>query len=93
MEQGCDITIRNQAGETPKDVAKRYAQMGAVELLGGEIGKLFITWKIFISVAKRVRTFFSTPVLQYDTTITYKLLITFIYPSPNIFFTIYQPMK
>ena len=43
MEQGCDITIRNQAGETPKDVAKRYAQMGAVELLGGEIGKLFIT--------------------------------------------------
>lgn len=39
MEQGCDITIRNQAGETPKDVAKRYAQMGAVELLGGEVGK------------------------------------------------------
>ncbi|EDV29222.1 uncharacterized protein TRIADDRAFT_51290 [Trichoplax adhaerens] len=37
MEQGCDVTIRNEAGETPKDVAKRYAQMGAVELLGGEV--------------------------------------------------------
>ncbi|PKU30288.1 hypothetical protein llap_19408 [Limosa lapponica baueri] len=33
MEMGADCDITNDAGETPKDVAKRFAQPAAVELL------------------------------------------------------------
>lgn len=30
------MEIRNVNGETPRDVAKRFAQLGAVQLLGGD---------------------------------------------------------
>ncbi|XP_062495165.1 ankyrin repeat domain-containing protein 42 isoform X1 [Pezoporus occidentalis] len=33
IEMGADCDITNDAGETPKDVAKRFAQLAAVELL------------------------------------------------------------
>ncbi|NWW46696.1 ANR42 protein, partial [Pedionomus torquatus] len=33
MEMGADCDITNDAGETPKDVAKRFSQLAAVELL------------------------------------------------------------
>ncbi|XP_069829003.1 ankyrin repeat domain-containing protein 42 [Dendropsophus ebraccatus] len=35
LEMGADYNIANEAGETPKDVAKRFAQLAAVKLLGG----------------------------------------------------------
>ncbi|XP_075448701.1 ankyrin repeat domain-containing protein 42 isoform X3 [Ascaphus truei] len=35
LEMGADYNITNEAGETPKDVAKRFAQLAAVKLLGG----------------------------------------------------------
>ncbi|XP_038674993.1 ankyrin repeat domain-containing protein 42-like isoform X2 [Scyliorhinus canicula] len=37
IEMGADHHIRNDAGETPKDVAKRFSQLAAVNLLGGSI--------------------------------------------------------
>ncbi|GCC22396.1 ankyrin repeat domain-containing protein 42-like isoform X2 [Chiloscyllium punctatum] len=37
IEMGADHHIRNDAGETPKDVAKRFSQLAAVNLLGGGI--------------------------------------------------------
>ncbi|KFV65952.1 Ankyrin repeat domain-containing protein 42, partial [Dryobates pubescens] len=33
IEMGADCDIKNDAGETPKDVAKRFAQVAAVDLL------------------------------------------------------------
>ncbi|XP_019384089.1 PREDICTED: ankyrin repeat domain-containing protein 42 [Crocodylus porosus] len=33
IEMGADCDITNEAGETPKDVARRFAQLAAVELL------------------------------------------------------------
>ncbi|KAG8550606.1 hypothetical protein GDO81_023183 [Engystomops pustulosus] len=35
LEMGADHNIPNEAGETPRDVAKRFAQLSAVKLLGG----------------------------------------------------------
>ncbi|XP_068120837.1 ankyrin repeat domain-containing protein 42 [Hyperolius riggenbachi] len=35
LEMGADYNITNEAGETPKDVAKRFAQLAAVKLLSG----------------------------------------------------------
>uniref|UniRef100_UPI00398E7B30 ankyrin repeat domain-containing protein 42-like n=1 Tax=Pristiophorus japonicus TaxID=55135 RepID=UPI00398E7B30 len=35
IEMGGDHHIRNDAGEIPKDVAKRFSQLAAVKLLGG----------------------------------------------------------
>ncbi|KAG9471051.1 ankyrin repeat domain-containing protein 42 [Eleutherodactylus coqui] len=35
LEMGADYNINNEAGETPKDVAKRFSQLAAVKLLGG----------------------------------------------------------
>ncbi|KAM8977676.1 ankyrin repeat domain-containing protein 42 [Pelodytes ibericus] len=37
LEMGADYNIANEAGETPKDVAKRFAQLAAVKLLGGNM--------------------------------------------------------
>ncbi|XP_077307528.1 ankyrin repeat domain-containing protein 42 [Lithobates pipiens] len=37
LEMGADYNITNEAGETPKDVAKRFAQLAAVKLLGGGV--------------------------------------------------------
>ncbi|KAM4698998.1 ankyrin repeat domain-containing protein 42 [Discoglossus pictus] len=34
LEMGADYNITNQAGETPRDTAKRFAQLAAVKLLG-----------------------------------------------------------
>ncbi|XP_006628141.2 ankyrin repeat domain-containing protein 42 isoform X1 [Lepisosteus oculatus] len=36
LEMGADYNITNDASETPKDIAKRFAQLAAVKLLGGE---------------------------------------------------------
>ncbi|KAM9565232.1 ankyrin repeat domain-containing protein 42 isoform 4-T7 [Guaruba guarouba] len=38
IEMGADCDIRNDAGETPKDVAKRFAQLAAVEFLTQRTG-------------------------------------------------------
>lgn len=32
------MTIQNQAGETPRDVARRFSQLACVKLLGGDPG-------------------------------------------------------
>eukprot|EP00079_Xenopus_tropicalis_P015070 XP_004912248.1 PREDICTED: ankyrin repeat domain-containing protein 42 isoform X2 [Xenopus tropicalis] len=37
LEMGADYNITNEAGETPKDVAKRFAKLAAVKLLGGNV--------------------------------------------------------
>ncbi|XP_029458083.1 ankyrin repeat domain-containing protein 42 [Rhinatrema bivittatum] len=37
IEMGADYDITNEAGETAKDVAKRFAQLAAVKLLGGSM--------------------------------------------------------
>ncbi|XP_067423566.1 ankyrin repeat domain-containing protein 42 isoform X3 [Emydura macquarii macquarii] len=38
IEMGADCDITNEAGETPKDVAKRFAHLAAVELLRRAMG-------------------------------------------------------
>jgi len=38
MEMGADMTIVNKAGETPRDVARRFARLAAVRLLGSGQG-------------------------------------------------------
>ncbi|KFP70217.1 Ankyrin repeat domain-containing protein 42, partial [Acanthisitta chloris] len=38
IEMGADCDITNDAGQTPKDVAKRFAQLAAVELLAPRTG-------------------------------------------------------
>nr|XP_038033509.1 ankyrin repeat domain-containing protein 42-like [Anas platyrhynchos] len=38
LERGADCYITDDAGETPKDVAKRFAQLAAVELLTRRTG-------------------------------------------------------
>lgn len=40
IEMGANMSITNQAGETAKDVARRFAQLAAVKLLGDDEGKL-----------------------------------------------------
>ncbi|XP_005108190.1 ankyrin repeat domain-containing protein 42 isoform X2 [Aplysia californica] len=35
IEMGANMNITNQAGETPRDVARRFAQLASVKLLGG----------------------------------------------------------
>ncbi|KAK3801224.1 hypothetical protein RRG08_010447 [Elysia crispata] len=35
IEMGANMNITNQAGETPRDVARRFAQLACVKLLGG----------------------------------------------------------
>jgi len=34
MEMGGDMSIKNNAGETARDVARRYARLAAVRMLG-----------------------------------------------------------
>ena len=36
------MTIQNQAGETPRDVARRFGQLACVKILGGDPGILHI---------------------------------------------------
>jgi ankyrin repeat domain-containing protein 42 len=38
IENGADMRIVNQAGETAQDVAKRFAQLAALRLLESEVG-------------------------------------------------------
>ena len=42
MEMGADMAITNYANETPKDVARRFARLAAVRLLGDSQGRLYI---------------------------------------------------
>lgn len=35
IEMGANMNITNQAGETPRDLANRFAQLACVKLLGG----------------------------------------------------------
>ena len=35
IEMGANMNITNTAGETARDVARRFAQLAAVKLLGG----------------------------------------------------------
>lgn len=39
IEMGADMEIANTAGETPRDIARRFAQLACVKLLGGDPGK------------------------------------------------------
>lgn len=51
VEMGANMTIQNQAGETPRDVARRFSQLACVKLLGGDPGiekcLVFITTFLF----------------------------------------------
>ena len=38
IEMGANMTITNSAGESPRDIARRFAQLAAVKLLGGDNG-------------------------------------------------------
>ncbi|CAB4033781.1 ankyrin repeat domain-containing 42-like [Paramuricea clavata] len=38
VEKGADLSIVNSAGETPKDVARRFGRLACVNLLGGDTG-------------------------------------------------------
>lgn len=35
IENGANVSIQNNAGENPKDTARRFAQLPAIRLLGG----------------------------------------------------------
>jgi len=35
IEMGANLSVNNSAGETPKDVAARFAQLAAVKMLKG----------------------------------------------------------
>ena len=39
IENGANISIQNSAGENPKDIARRFAQLPAIRILGGEDGE------------------------------------------------------
>jgi ankyrin repeat domain-containing protein 42 len=39
LEMGADMSIVNQAGETPRDVARRFARLAAVRLLASGQGQ------------------------------------------------------
>lgn len=36
IEMGADVEIANAAGETPRDIARRFAQLACVKVLGGD---------------------------------------------------------
>ncbi|XP_041370162.1 ankyrin repeat domain-containing protein 42-like [Gigantopelta aegis] len=36
VEMGADLDILNQAGESPRDIARRFSQLACVKLLGGD---------------------------------------------------------
>jgi len=40
LEMGADMSVRNAASETPKDVARRFARLSAVKLLDSGQGAL-----------------------------------------------------
>ena len=50
IEMGANMTITNNAGERPKDVAQRFAQLAAVKLLGGDKGTCIYTLIIMTSL-------------------------------------------
>ena len=37
IEMGANMTVNNNAGENPKDVAARFAQLAAVKMLKGAV--------------------------------------------------------
>ena len=39
VEMGADVEISNAAGETPRDIARRFAHLACVKLLGGDPGQ------------------------------------------------------
>ena len=39
VENGANMSITNTAGETPKDVARRFGSLGVLQLLGADHGK------------------------------------------------------
>lgn len=40
MECGADVGLRNQAGETPVDVARRFSRLTAVKMISGKVGQM-----------------------------------------------------
>ena len=40
MENGASMDLATQSGETPKDVARRFAQLACLKILGGDADKL-----------------------------------------------------
>jgi ankyrin repeat domain-containing protein 42 len=47
IENGADLKITNQAGETARDVAKRFAHLACVKILENDAG-----WFLFIFPSK-----------------------------------------
>ena len=41
------VRIVNSAGETPKDVARRFGRLGCIAILGGDSGKCTEWTKLF----------------------------------------------
>lgn len=39
VEMGANTSLTNDLGETPKDVARRFAQLACVKILGGDSGQ------------------------------------------------------
>lgn len=50
IEMGANMSIANSAGETPKDVARRFSQLAAVKLLGGDKGSLYVCLMAFCQI-------------------------------------------
>ena len=52
------MTIVNSAGETPKDVARRFGRLACVSILGGDTGIMLLRWLptviciIYISITR-----------------------------------------
>lgn len=44
---GADTEIANTAGETPRDIARRFAQLACVKLLGGDPGETMPVFFVF----------------------------------------------
>lgn len=45
---GADTEIANTAGETPRDIARRFAQLACVKLLGGDPGETMPVFVFFL---------------------------------------------
>lgn len=59
IEMGANLTINNSAGETPKDVAARFAQLAAVKMLKGvTIGKIIVLYYAAVNSSGRLAPFF-----------------------------------
>lgn len=62
---GANMTIQNQAGETPRDVARRFGQLACVKILGGDPGILHIMAALIPSCTREMK--FNSKTMLYTT--------------------------